>query len=436
MTFYDVIRKKRDGRELTEEEIALFVRGATDGSIPDYQLSALLMAIYFRGMTDEETATLTELIAESGQTLELSAIPGRHIDKHGTGGVGDKTSLIIGPIVAAAGMGVYLPKMAGRGLGFTGGTLDKLESCPGVSTEISAERFIGITRDIGFCIAGQSRLFAPAEARLSSLRDVTGTEGAPPLIASGIMGRKLAGGCECIFLDVKYGSGSFCKSERAAEELARTMVRIGASENRKTVALITDMNAPLGVAVGNSVEMIEAIEVLKGSGDEFLTDFCVSVAGRMLYTANAGDLEYCTRRARSTIDDGSALEKLAALASALGGDKKYVYDPSLFPESNVTAMLASDRSGYITAVDAMEVGVSAALLGAGRQTLGAAIDHTAGIVFNKRIGDRIEAGEALATLMAGDIEHAQTAMEHLYMAVSIGDEPPKKRKTPIKRIIG
>ncbi len=436
MTFYDVIRKKRDGRELTEEEIALFVRGATDGSVPDYQLSALLMAIYFRGMTDEETATLTELIAESGQTLELSDIPGRHIDKHGTGGVGDKTSLIIGPMVAAADMGVYLPKMAGRGLGFTGGTLDKLESFPGVNTEISAERFISITRDIGFCIAGQSRLFAPAESRLSALRDVTGTEGALPLIASGIMGRKLAGGCECIFLDVKYGSGSFCKSECEAEELARTMVRIGASENRKTVALITDMNAPLGVAVGNSVEMIEVIEVLKGNGDEFLTDFCVSVAGRMLYTANAGSLDYCIQRARSTIEDGSALEKLAALVYALGGDKKYVYDPSLFRESNVTAMLASDRSGYITAIDAMEAGVSAALLGAGRQTLGAAIDHTAGIVFNKKIGDRIEEGEALATLMASDIEHAQTAMEHLYKAVSIGDEPPKKRKTPIKRIIG
>lgn len=293
LKMYDIITKKQQGRELNEDEIAYFVKGVTDQSIPDYQISAFLMAVWFRGMTEEETLILTECMTDSGETNELLSIKGKKVDKHSTGGVGDKVSLIVGPMVAAANKGVYLPKMAGRGLGFTGGTLDKLESCTGVSTEISAEEFESITRELGFCIAGQSKRLSPADGRMSALRDVTGTANCIPLIAASVMSKKLASGSECIVLDVKCGSGSFCKTMREAEELARLMVRIGAKEKRKTVALITDMSSPLGCAVGNSVELIEAIRVLEGRGDERLTELCITVAANILYAANVADYESC-----------------------------------------------------------------------------------------------------------------------------------------------
>ena len=434
LKMHDIIRKKQDGRELSEEDIAYFVKGVTDGSIPDYQISALLMAIWFRGMSFEETICLTECMTDSGEIAELPKVKGKKVDKHSTGGVGDKVSLIVGPMVAAANKGIYVPKMAGRGLGLTGGTLDKLESCKGVNTEISADEFESIVADIGFCIAGQSKRLAPADARMSALRDVTCTENSIPLIAASVMSKKLASGSECIVLDIKCGSGAFCKTVRDAEELARLMVRIGAREKRKTVALITDMEAPLGCAVGNSVEMIEAIKVLEGKGDEELTELCVTLAANMLYAANAADYETCVAIAEETLYDGSALDKLAELVERLGGDKRYIYDTNLFEESNVTAMLVSDRSGYITKIDAMEVGKAAAILGAGRETMGAAIDHSAGIILNKKIGDRIEEGEALATLQAKSIDRAQSGMEHLFKAVTIGDIPPEKRNIIIKCI--
>ncbi len=434
LKMHDVITKKQDGRELSEEEIAFFVKGVTDGSIPDYQISALLMAIWFKGMTEEETITLTECMADSGETNELSSVKGKKVDKHSTGGVGDKVSLIVGPIVAAVNKGIYVPKMAGRGLGFTGGTLDKLESCAGVNTEISAEEFEKIVADLGFCIAGQSKRLAPADGKISALRDVTGTDNCIPLIAASVMSKKLASGNECIVLDVKCGSGAFCKTVRDAEELARLMVRIGARENRKTVALITDMSMPLGSAVGNSVELIEAIRVLEGRGDEQLTELCITVAANMLYTANAADYQTCVALAEETIYNGSALEKLADLVERLGGDRKYIYDTSLFEESNVTAILVAEKSGYITRIDAMQVGKAASVLGAGREVMGAAIDHTAGIILNKRIGDRIEEGEALATLQAKNLERAQIGMEYLFKAVTIGEVPPPERKIIIKCI--
>ena len=435
LKMYDIIRRKQEGCELSEEEIAFFVKGATDGSIPDYQLSALMMAIWFRGMSEEETVTLTEYMTDSGETAELSKVKGKKVDKHSTGGVGDKVSLIVGPMVAAADKGVYVPKMAGRGLGFTGGTLDKLESCKGVDTEISAERFEQIVSELGFCIAGQSKRLVPADAKLSALRDVTCTADCIPLVAASVMSKKLASGSECIVLDVKCGSGGFCRTQRDAEELARLMVRIGAKENRKTVALITDMSAPLGRAVGNSVEMIEAIRVLEGRGDEELTELCITVAANMLYSANAAaSYDECVAIAEETIYNGKAKEKLADLVESLGGDRRYIYDTSLFEESNVTAMLAADRSGYITRIDALEVGKAAAVLGAGRDVIGGDIDHSAGIILNKKVGDRIEEGEALATLQGESLERAQAGMEHLFKAVTISDFPPEKTKTIIKCI--
>ncbi len=429
-----IISKKQQGRELSEDEIAYFVKGVTDGSIPDYQTSALLMAIWFRGMSEQETVTLTECLADSGETAELPSICGKKVDKHSTGGVGDKVSLIIGPMVAAVNKGVFVPKMAGRGLGFTGGTLDKLESCEGVSTEISAERFEEIVREIGFCIAGQSKHLAPADSKMLDLRNVTRTDNSIPLIAASVMSKKLASGSDCIVLDVKCGSGSFCKNLPDAEELARLMVRIGARENRKTVALITDMSSPLGCAVGNSVEMIEAIRVLEGKGDEELTELCITVAANMLYATNVADYEDCVAMVEETLYDGSALAKLADLVEALGGDRKYIYDTSLFPESKVTAMLVSDKSGFVSRIDAMEVGKAAEVLGAGRTSIGAEIDHTAGIILNKRIGDRIEEGEALATLQASSIDNAQIGMEYLFRAVTISDEKPEKRRIIMKCI--
>ena len=434
MKMYDIIMKKQSGRELTEDEIDFFVKGVTDGSIPDYQISAFLMAVWFRGMTEDETGILTECLVDSGEIDNLDSIIGKKVDKHSTGGVGDKVSLIVGPMVAAANKGIYVPKMAGRGLGFTGGTLDKLEACLGVNTEISAEEFESIVKELGFCIAGQSKRLAPADGRLSALRDVTATSGSIPLIAASVMSKKIASGSECIVLDVKCGSGSFCKTLRDAEELARLMVRIGARAKRKTVAIITDMSAPLGCAVGNSVEMIEAIRVLEGKGDEKLTELCVTLAAYMLYAANADTLENCKAIAEETLYDGSALGKLADLVERLGGDRNYVYDVSLFEESNVTAILVAEKSGYISKIDAYEVGLAASVLGAGREVMGQSIDHTAGIILNKQLGDRIEEGEALATLQAQTLERAQSGMEYLFKAVTISDYPPEERRIVIKSI--
>lgn len=434
MKMYDIIMKKQSGRELTEDEIDFFVKGVADGSIPDYQISAFLMAVWFRGMTEDETVILTECLVDSGEIDKLDSIIGKKVDKHSTGGVGDKVSLIVGPMVAAANKGIYVPKMAGRGLGFTGGTLDKLEACLGVNTEISAEEFESIVKELGFCIAGQSKRLAPADGRLSALRDVTATSGSIPLIAASVMSKKIASGSECIVLDVKCGSGSFCKTLRDAEELARLMVRIGARAKRKTVAIITDMSAPLGCAVGNSVEMIEAIRVLEGKGDEKLTELCVTLAAYMLYAANADTLENCKAIAEETLYDGSALSKLADLVERLGGDRNYVYDVSLFEESNVTAILVAEKSGYISKIDAYEVGLAASVLGAGREVMGQSIDHTAGIILNKQLGDRIEEGEALATLQAQTLERAQSGMEYLFKAVTISDYPPEERRIILKSI--
>lgn len=436
LRMYDLIEKKERGKELSEDEIRFFVSGVTDGSIPDYQISAMLMAIFFRGMSNPEIFTLTDAMAHSGDVADLSGIRGRKADKHSTGGVGDKTSLIVAPMVAAAGCGISVAKMSGRGLGHTGGTVDKLESIPGVQTSLPADKFFDIVNRTGLCIIGQSGSFAPADKKLYALRDVTATVNCIPLIASSIMAKKLAAGSDYIVLDVKCGSGAFIKNEKEAENLAKLMVDIGENAGKKVAALITDMDVPLGHAVGNSLEVIEAIETLSGRGDEDLTVLCTALAANMLYTAGVGDYGECEQRVSETLKNGLAKKKLADMIEAMGGDPAYVYDTSLFRESRISAVLASEGSGYVTRIDTEEVGKAAAVLGAGRAVKDQKIDHSAGIILHKKTGDKVKEGDVLATLFTSTVEKAQSGMEMLYGAVTFGDKPPKKKPLIYKTVRG
>lgn len=435
MRMYDLIQKKQNGYALSEEELTFFVKGVTDGSIPDYQISALLMAIFFKGLTEEETTVFTECLVDSGERADLSAIKGKKVDKHSTGGVGDKTSLIVAPMVAATNMGVYVAKMSGRGLGHTGGTIDKLESIPGVNTNQSREDFLRIVNEIGLCI-GQSSCFAPADKKLYALRDVTATVNCLPLIASSVMSKKLAAGSDCIVLDVKCGSGAFVKTVKEATELADLMVKIGTRAGKKTVALITNMDVPLGRNVGNSLEVIEAIDVLDGQGDKDLTELCITLAANMLYIANAADYDECVRAVTKTLHDGSAKKKLADLVAALGGNSDYIYNPSLFKESKISAIIAADRSGYIYKMDTELIGVAAVVLGAGRMTKESPIDHRAGITFHHTVGDYVNEGEAIATIYTSNISKAQNGMELIFNAVKISDKKPEPKKLIYKTIGG
>ena len=436
LRMYDIIQKKQRGVELNEDELCFFVKGVTDNTIPDYQISAFLMAIYFKGMTDEETIALTECITDSGEKADLSAIKGKKVDKHSTGGVGDKTSLIVAPMVAATDMGVYVAKMSGRGLGHTGGTIDKLESIPGVNTNQSRENFIKIVNRTGLCIIGQNGQFAPADKKLYALRDVTATVNCIPLIASSVMSKKLAAGSDYIVLDVKCGSGAFIKNLKQATALAELMVKIGNRTGKKTIALITNMNAPLGRCVGNGLEIKEAIEVLEGNGDKDLTQLCIKLAANMLYAAKAGDHNECVKRAANTLYDGSAKQKFADMIASLGGDTDYIYNPSLFGESKVSAMIAAQTSGYIDKMNTELIGTAAAVLGAGRITKESPIDHKAGIVFHRKVGDYISEGEALATIHTEKVDRAQSGMELIFKAVSISDIPPKNKRLIYKTIGG
>ena len=432
---YDLIQKKQNGCALSEDELAFFVKGVTDGSIPDYQISALLMAIFFKGMTDEETTILTECMADSGERADLSPIKGKKVDKHSTGGVGDKTSLIIAPMVAAANMGVYVAKMSGRGLGHTGGTIDKLESIPGVNTNQSRDEFLRIVNETGLCI-GQSGYFAPADKKLYALRDVTATVNCLPLIASSVMSKKLAAGSDCIVLDVKCGSGAFVKTLKEATALADLMVKIGTGAGNRTIALITNMDVPLGKNVGNSLEIIEAIDVLDGQGDKDLTELSITLAANMLYAAKAADYDECVKAVTKTLHDGSAKKKLVDLVTALGGNSEYIYNPSLFKESKVSAIIAADRSGYISKMDTELIGVAAAVLGAGRVTKESPIDHRAGITFHRTVGDYVNEGEALATIYTSNITKAQNGMELVFNALEISDNKPEPKKLIYKTIGG
>ena len=422
MRMYDIIKKKRDGGELSSEEIKFFIGGVTDATIPDYQISALCMAIYFRGMTVRETCDLTFAVRDSGEKTDFSSVGGIRVDKHSTGGVGDKTSLIVAPIVAS--LGVKVAKMSGRGLGHTGGTVDKLESIDGFRTTLTDGEFLKQVREIGLAIVGQSKQFAPADKKLYALRDVTATVDSMPLIAASIMGKKLAADDDCIVLDVKTGSGSFMKTVEKSRKLARLMVDIGKNAGKKMAALITNMDRPLGYAIGNSLEVIEAVETLNGHGPEDLTEVSLTLAGHMLRLAGMGTLETCIEKARGAIADGSALNKLLEAVKAQGGDPARIADPSTFKTAKYSHDVKAEREGYLSSVDTEAYGMASLLLGAGRNTAEDTIDFSAGIKLKKKTGDRVEKGETLATLYADDRALFGAAEQKLLKATVISDEKP------------
>lgn len=432
MRMYDIIHKKRNGGELSEKEIKIFVNGYTDGSIPDYQASALCMAIYFRGMSADETAALTLAMADSGDRIDLSGIDGFTVDKHSTGGVGDKTSLIVAPIVAANGGKVA--KMSGRGLGHTGGTVDKLESIPGFRTSLTPDEFIKQVNDIGLCIVGQTGELAPADKKLYALRDVTATVESIPLIASSIMSKKLAAGSQGIVLDVKTGSGAFMKTVEDSERLAEEMVSIGKAAGRKVTALITDMDIPLGASVGNSLEVIEAIKTLKGEGEKNLTEVCLSLAAQMLCMVTGRDDMVCRKMAKKSIEDGSALNKLREMITAQGGNADVIDNSGAFKQPKFYVDIISERDGYISRTDAERVGIASVILGAGREKKGDPIDPSAGIILKKKTGDSVSKGDVLATFYTDDETRIDVAKREFLDALIFGNEKPSKQKLIYKII--
>lgn len=434
MRMYDIIVKKRNGEALSDDEIAFFVKGYTDGSIPDYQASALLMAIYFQGMTEHETAVLTMEMAHSGDMLDLSAIKGMKTDKHSTGGVGDKTSLVLTPL--AASIGIPVAKMSGRGLGHTGGTIDKLESFPGFTTDISEEQFINNVNTIGIAIAGQTKNMAPADKKLYALRDVTGTVDSIPLIASSIMSKKLAAGADVIVLDVKTGSGAFMKTEEDSIKLAEEMVKIGNNVGRKTLAVISDMDEPLGYAVGNAIEVKEAIDTLNGHGPADLLELCLTIGSLMaIGTGKAGSTEEARRLLIEKLDDGSALKKFAKFVEAQGGDSAPVFNTELLPQASIVREVTSPVDGYVSHIESDRVGISAMKLGGGRETKESEIDLSVGILINKKVGDSVKKGEKIATLYANDNAKLEAALSELEQSYSYS-QTPVERPELIKTIIG
>ena len=435
MRMYDIIHKKREGGELTGEEIHFFIDGFTKGEIPDYQASALMMAIFFRGMTRRETGDLTLEMAGSGDRVDLSSIPGVKVDKHSTGGVGDKTSLILGPIAAACG--VKIAKMSGRGLGHTGGTVDKLESIPGLRTAIPREEFFDIVRKTGLAIIGQSGNLCPADKKLYALRDVTATVESLPLIASSIMSKKIAAGADAILLDVKMGSGAFMKTLEDSRALAQEMVRIGEQVGRKTVALITNMDMPLGTCIGNALEVQEACQVLSGGGDRRLRLLCMELAANMIYLGGrAADMGRARSKAVETVRSGRALEKFREMVEAQGGDGSYVIHPEQFVISPVCVEVTAPESGAVTRLNAEECGLAAVELGAGRETKDSPIDFGAGIVLLKNQGDRVEAGEPIARLYAQSEERCRQGQERFLSALEIGPHAPDPGPMILERVEG
>ena len=422
MRMYDIIAKKRDGGRLTREEIDFAVNGYVDGSVPDYQMSALLMAIYLRGMTDEETAVLTDVMAHSGDMVDLSSIPGVKADKHSTGGVGDKTTLVIVPIVAACG--VKIAKMSGRGLGHTGGTIDKMEAVPGTKTALTQEAFFSQVNEIGLSVIGQSGQIAAADKKMYALRDVTATVGCIPLIASSIMSKKLAAGSDAILLDVTMGDGAFMKDLDSAVELARLMVSIGTANGRNVAALITDMDKPLGHNIGNSLEVAESMSVLQGKGPADLTEVCLQLASNMLVLAGKGDLPVCRTMAERTLRDGSAFEKCCQMFAAQGGDISVLKDPSRFRKAKYSYELTAQSTGYIQKNDVEKIGNASVLLGAGRIRKEDTIDFAAGITMHKKFGDSVKAGEIICTFFADDPALFAPAEEMFRGGLVIGPEKP------------
>ena len=425
MLMTDIIVKKRDGFKLSADEIEFVVDGYTKGEIPDYQMSALLMAILIRGMDREETLELTMAMMHSGETLDLSGIKGVKADKHSTGGVGDKTSLILCPMVAA--QGVKIAKMSGRGLGHTGGTIDKLESFPGFNTGISEETFMANVNDFGIAIAGQTADLDPADKKMYALRDVTGTVPSIPLIVSSIMSKKLAAGADVIVLDVKSGSGSFMKTEDDARELAENLTAVGKMAGKKTVAVITDMDEPLGNAIGNALEVKEAIEVLRGDKKGELLELCLTLGACILTEAGIAENDDEARQMLIRgIEDGSALNKLAQLVEGQGGDKNAVYNTGLLPSAPVRYEAICKQTGYVKHISAADVGLVSMHLGGGRVTKESEIDLSVGLILNKKVGDRVEAGESLGTIHATSMEKAEQAAKLLRGCYTIVPDPVEK----------
>ncbi len=430
MRMYDILAKKRDGGILTDEEIQFFIDGYVSGAIPDYQASALLMAIFLKGMTPHETAALTRSMAQSGDLVDLSSIDGIKVDKHSTGGVGDKTTLIVAPVVAS--LGVRVAKMSGRGLGHTGGTVDKLESIPGFRTTLDREAFFDVVRRVGVSVIGQSGNLAPADKKLYALRDVTATVNSIPLIASSIMSKKIAAGSDRILLDVKTGSGAFMKTLEDSIALAKEMVSIGEHVGRRTVALITDMDRPLGCAIGNALEVCEACETLQGRGPADLTEVCIELAANMLWLAEKGELAQCRSLARQQIANGEAFAKLKEMVQAQGGDTSVLDDPEKFARPNVCYEVLAQREGFLYAMDTERCGIASMELGAGREKKEDPIDYSAGIVLRKKVGDFVRKGEVLASFYSSEESKCRTAEQTFTQALRIQDARPEANRIDLR----
>ena len=432
MRMYDLIEKKKRNEILTDAEIKFMVDGYVAGKVPDYQMSAMLMAIWFNGMTDNEITELTKVMAHSGDMIDLSAIEGKKVDKHSTGGVGDKTTLIVAPIVAACGGKVA--KMSGRGLGHTGGTIDKLEAIPGYRTVLSREEFFNTVNECGLSLIGQSGNLAPADKKLYALRDVTATVDSIPLIASSIMSKKLAAGSDCILLDVKTGSGAFMKTLDDSIKLAETMVAIGEGAGRRTVALITDMDTPLGFGIGNSLEVIESMDVLKGRGPTDLTEVSLQLAANMLYLVGKGNIEECRKLAEKSIEDSTAFERFCKMVKAQGGDDSVLRDYDKFAKAPYQREVIAKTDGFITKMNAETIGVTSVILGAGRETKESDIDFSAGLVIHKKFGDSVKAGESLATLYTSKESSLDEAEKRYFAAIEIGNTQPAQKPLVYARV--
>ncbi len=432
MRMQDLIEKKKNGLSHTEEELAFIIGGAVSGEIPDYQLSAWLMAVCFRGMDDAEMAHMTELMARSGDTVDLSALGARTVDKHSTGGVGDKTTLVIAPLVAS--LGGVVAKMSGRGLGFTGGTIDKLESIPDFRTELSDDEFFRVLKENGVCLAGQSGNLTPADKKLYALRDVTATVDSVPLIASSVMSKKLATGARSIVLDVKTGNGAFMKDMKSASLLAEKMIAAGRAHGRNVRAILTNMSIPLGNAVGNALEVKEAIEILRGRGPRDLREICLVLATHMLALSVGGDEAAIRHACECALDDETAFRKFVEVVSAQGGDVSYIEHPEMFPIAREVFEMKARSDGYIAAMDCAAIGRTATLLGAGREKKGDSIDMSAGVILVKKTGDLVRAGETLAYLHTNCAETLDEA-EALYLSALTFSDSPVEKEPLIYKVI-
>ena len=433
MTASEIINKKRDKTHLTFGEIKFFIDGIVSGTIPDYQTSALLMAIFLNGMTDKETSDLTKVMANSGRTLNLDMFGGLAVDKHSTGGVGDKTTLVVAPI--AASLGCKVAKMSGRGLGFTGGTVDKLSSIPGYNITPDFDTFISTVKNVGVSVVGQSESFAPADKKLYALRDVTATVDSIPLIASSVMSKKIATGSNSIVLDVKFGSGAFMKTPERACELAEKMVSIGKNCGKKVAAVVTDMSKPLGYAIGNTLEVIEAVNLLKGANIPDLYDECVVIAANMVSLAKKIPLGTAVEMVKECISSGAAYVKFLEWISAQGGDVSYIENTGKFPAAAHKLEVLAENSGYIVEMDTEKIGVCAGILGAGRAAADDTIDYCAGIILDKKTGDSVKTGDRLCTLYTNDKNKIADAEKMHLSAVKIGGTPPQKTPTVYKTIL-